>query len=414
MDPATRRFLLTCALLPSVTAAAAECLTGEARAGAILERLARHHYFTQKRVLEEPTYQFHGLFRRFLLARGAAEFAGGERRVFEPCRRTVAPPGAERGSGAPAGGGRSLGRVAPPDPPGRTAARRAGPRPHTGALDYGAAVRSARRRSLAVLLAGRLPHGFRARRRASVALLAWAEVVDSFLMGWGDLAPLDGWIDWLAAHPGPFPGPDIEARCASSMIGAMVWRQPDRSDMDAWAARTLVAVRQVADPDLRLRASINLMQYYLLTCDRRNIFALREEMRPGVRAGHVTPLSAITGRWIDAMAAFWSGDVDAAVQALVEALQWGESHGVHLWDHMIHALGVYGAILKDDEAAAEESLRCMAATLHPERKLGLGHYQCMASARHFAFGNHAQAAVHGELAVRMAREIGGDRLYFPD
>ena len=68
LDPSARDTLARCALLPRATAAQAGALLGDASAGALLERLYRARMFVDKR---GDAYQFHDLFRDFLLERFA-------------------------------------------------------------------------------------------------------------------------------------------------------------------------------------------------------------------------------------------------------------------------------------------------------------------------------------------------------
>ena len=67
-DPEMRQVLLETSLLPKVTAAQAEALTGSSRAGEFLADLARRRYFTDCLPDPERTYQYHPLFREFLLS----------------------------------------------------------------------------------------------------------------------------------------------------------------------------------------------------------------------------------------------------------------------------------------------------------------------------------------------------------
>ncbi|MEO8630275.1 MAG: BTAD domain-containing putative transcriptional regulator, partial [Betaproteobacteria bacterium] len=81
-QPADVRHVLLCtALLPRITPSLASKLTGNPNAGALLDSLHRRHLFTYRRHLEpssrsskcigaqagEPTYEYHALFRAFLL-----------------------------------------------------------------------------------------------------------------------------------------------------------------------------------------------------------------------------------------------------------------------------------------------------------------------------------------------------------
>lgn len=72
-DASDQQVLMASALMPSVPASAAEVLSGQAGAAEILESLARSNYFTVRDIQIEPVYEFHPLFRAFLLARAQRE-----------------------------------------------------------------------------------------------------------------------------------------------------------------------------------------------------------------------------------------------------------------------------------------------------------------------------------------------------
>ncbi len=68
VSDAVRMFLVTTAWLPNVSVAAAEALSGNPDAQAILEDLYRRHLFVHRRPGEPPSYLYHALFRTFLQA----------------------------------------------------------------------------------------------------------------------------------------------------------------------------------------------------------------------------------------------------------------------------------------------------------------------------------------------------------
>ena len=75
---ATRDFLLRTAALPRMTPAAAREISGHAEASRMLEDLYRRRLFTDRRFGEQPTYQYHALFRSFLSARAVELLGAGE------------------------------------------------------------------------------------------------------------------------------------------------------------------------------------------------------------------------------------------------------------------------------------------------------------------------------------------------
>ncbi len=80
IDPVAREVLMLTALAPYTTAHMASSITNNKDAGLILNDLYRKHYFVERKTKSEPTYQYHDLFREFLLeqlarTRSAAQLA---------------------------------------------------------------------------------------------------------------------------------------------------------------------------------------------------------------------------------------------------------------------------------------------------------------------------------------------------
>ncbi len=69
-----REVWMKTAFLPRISAALAEMVTGNPQAIRHIEALHRRHLFTDRRVGEGVTYQFHALFRAFLLSRASQAY----------------------------------------------------------------------------------------------------------------------------------------------------------------------------------------------------------------------------------------------------------------------------------------------------------------------------------------------------
>jgi ATP/maltotriose-dependent transcriptional regulator MalT len=79
-DAETKTVLQQTSFLPRVTAKMAEELTGIESAGAILDRLHKQNYFTNKRAGEDPTYEYHPLFQDFLLSQAKQTYSAEQQR----------------------------------------------------------------------------------------------------------------------------------------------------------------------------------------------------------------------------------------------------------------------------------------------------------------------------------------------
>jgi ATP/maltotriose-dependent transcriptional regulator MalT/DNA-binding SARP family transcriptional activator len=73
-----RDFLLKTAFLPKITVKSAEKLTGLSNADSILSALSRDNYFTERHFSTEPVYQYHPLYRDFLMTKAREIFSPQE------------------------------------------------------------------------------------------------------------------------------------------------------------------------------------------------------------------------------------------------------------------------------------------------------------------------------------------------
>src|SRR3990172_2069093 len=78
LDEERRTFLLRTAFLPRMTASMAEKLTGAEHAGPILSEMNRLNQFTKKYLQREPVYEYHDLFREFLVQQASGAFSTEE------------------------------------------------------------------------------------------------------------------------------------------------------------------------------------------------------------------------------------------------------------------------------------------------------------------------------------------------
>jgi LuxR family maltose regulon positive regulatory protein len=87
LDHKTAEFLLKTAFLPKTTAHMAEQLTGEPSAGDILRDMHRNNYFIMRHTGHEAAYEYHPLYRNFLLSRSLTTFSP---ETLSMIRRTAA------------------------------------------------------------------------------------------------------------------------------------------------------------------------------------------------------------------------------------------------------------------------------------------------------------------------------------
>jgi ATP/maltotriose-dependent transcriptional regulator MalT/DNA-binding SARP family transcriptional activator len=424
LPPATQEVLLQAALLPNVSGAAATALTGHDDAGRILTDLHRQNMFTVKRGRGD-VYQFHPLFRESLVNQARATFPPQRLREIQRRAATVLEATGEMEEAAdllreaqdwPALSRLVLEHAAKLVAQGRT----------QRLADWLEAIPAELSERFPWMLywlgACRLPIDLpRAREDferafglferggdADGVLLAWCGIVDSYVYEWGDVHPLDKWIAALAPHlaRGALPTGPIGARVTIGMFCALMYRQPEHPDLPAWEQRARDLALHGTDPALRVMVGLHLLLYYRFTGEIAKAVTFVEILRPVAEAEGVSPLISIA--WY-AMAGFalWTSDSNAQCLATVEqGLKLAEAHGVHLFDFMLLAHGVWVGLNSADLDLATRNLERMRPLVRAERFMERAHYHHLAHIEARFRGAKGRAAEHAANALTCAEQSG--------
>ncbi len=426
----TQEFLLKTGVLPRVTAGVAEQLTGMAGARNVLEELSQNHYFTEKYVEEDPVYIYHPLFREFLLARAAASFSPDEIRSirrraaevlqtpewFEDAAGLFRDAGdwdaltrllvRQAGSLLEQGRSKTLEKWIQSIPP---EIRR-----HSADLTYWTAMaKQPFHPGESRALFEESFHLFKKEKDDKGMLSAWAEMVDSILVQGSDFAALDPWIDWIlkwVREGRSFPSRRIETRVTSALTGALVWRQPWRPQVPKWVERSMSLCREEGHRNLHSLACISMVNYFAWSGNLAQCALVADEIRNAAKISGASPLIVITWKWIEALLYNrTTKSHDLAHRAITEGLEIAGKTGVHLWDHMLYAQGVYAAFNKGDMETARQFLGRLASSLQKDRRQTHFQHQYLSGWYHLLTGDFLQAFRCAEKAVLLAEQTG---MYF--
>ncbi len=384
LDPPTQEFLLKTALLPRMTTKMAEALTGLPAGGAILARLNSQNTFTERRFHYEPVYQYHPLFREFLLSRG--------RRVFRPeevsaLRRWAAALLEDEGETEQAAAvlceardWECLVALILQHAPALLAQGRS--RPLEDWLNHlpavlldatpwllywrGACLMPVDPAS-ARLVYERAFNAFKEHGDVAGTLLSWAGVVETICYGHEDCTLLDRWIgtlDELMGGLGRFPSLEIEARVAAAMVTALAWRAPCRPDFDHWAGRAL-SHRTPATllPNLQTMWAVMRRDYF--AGDSEKFVQAREQFRQLVGSQDCPPMAHLMLSISEARYFDQAGQHEACVKVALQGLAIAKREGIHVLDDELLANAIIGALNANDWRRArgwlDEMRSCHAA-----------------------------------------------------
>jgi DNA-binding SARP family transcriptional activator len=251
---------------------------------------------------------------------------------------------------------------------------------------------------------------FKDRKDVPGIYLSWCGLIDTFIYAWADFVPLDHWISeievLLSQYPA-FPSPEIEERMAYAVFCALMYRQPEHTDLPLWEKRVREIAQSSADFHLRSIVSSHLILYYTWWIgDPAKVSSLVNSLHDSVRSSEISPLTRIV--WSTSAAAHsWMTAEDEKCRSLVEyGLKLADTTGVHVWDFMLMALGCFGTLHAGKLDGADKYLRGMEFILHTTRKADISHYHFHRGWEALSLGNLSHALELMQSALKMGREAG--------
>ena len=427
MDEGTQFFLLETALLPEMTPSMAEKLTGNKLAGRILSRLSGNHFFTERHQTGEPGYRYHSMFREFLLARLGESAGPGE---IELLRNRAAFVLEEAGHIEDAASLYSevenwemlapliLRHAQSLLKQGRNATLkgwlRSMPEKALGSdpwLLYWLGVSRmgydlAGARSVLEKAFGQ----FTGMGDEPGMALSWSCIVDAVILEWNDFHPLDELTSIYFERIEkivPAIAQPVQARVMTAMGLALMNRKPDHPGTASFFDKAVAIALNGNDMDTGLYAMMNANLYYHWVGDSARCDALIEHVGRLALSSHALQVFQLWSYVMHAGRHLWNVEsMEEADRSISEALEFGAKTGLHLWDHILYALGVYSSLMRGEMSKAREYLGEMGAMLTLSRKEVYVIYHFLSCSYQFAKGNFPGALREAESALKFSMETG--------
>ena len=424
-DERSRDFLQKTALLPGITAKAAEELTGEPASKEILSRLARDRYFTQRDAGLEPVYEYHPLFREFLLSRAEGSLSPD---ALGALRRTAARLLYESGAVEDAvdmlrqagDWGGLAGLIISHGPVLIKQGRYALLRGWLDSLPPGLADTN----PWLLFFGGMAATPFFASEAVSFFERAFAlfqeggDIPGSVMAAFGainsiahrgeDFGALDYWFsilnDRLPAI-GSFPDEETEAWIITSMVVALALRETHRPEMEALAGRVAAFKETPATLGPKVHAVLHLFLYYAIN-DVRRSFHFLSILRQLTASHNADPLARVLGRAAEAIYCVQTGAYRELMDAVRSGLELAEKTGVHIHDFWFCMQAVVGLLDCLDLKGSRKWFAMMAPSIDACPPWQKTNYYCHL-ARASLIGEDLDLALgHAELALDCARKAG--------
>ncbi len=429
-DGETRIFLLKTSLLPSMTAGIAKELTSNKKAPAILSDLAQTNCFTLRHVHDKRVhYQYHYLFRQFLLAKVEDEL-GPE--TLGKVKARAARVLLEDGQSEAAAG--LLLECADWD---RLASLITGQAPRL--IKHG--MSDTLERWIRGIPEGvrkvtpwlgywlgccRLPFNpaeslacfenaydeFRASDDFVGMVRAICGVLNSISVEYRDYSQSDRWIETLGELLKSRPGAlsrDLEDHATSSIFYILALRQPGHRDFDMWKERAHRLIEGKGEPDLRMLVGNHLVIHYCWSGDLASASMVLETLRMIPLPEEISPLAKARKISAEQLYYLFADLYGECLKAREEGLEHAGRSGVHIWETQYHLAAALLAVSYGDlqwaEAVFSQVVECF-REMEYVNNLHLSYYYFDAGFHSLVIGDIPFSVVSFEKGLHHARAVG--------
>jgi LuxR family transcriptional regulator, maltose regulon positive regulatory protein len=377
LESVTRDFLLKSALLQIINVEMAEQLTGNASAARLLAGLNRHHLFTERLSGSDGNYQYHPLFREFLLNRLEKEYHS---EGLSCLRWEAAKLLEKRGRWEEAahhysqsGRHEDLAKMVK-----RHARELLVQGRNRVIAEWIACMPSDRLQNDPWLLYWKgissflvdLPHtrmfleramqAFTANNDPSGIYLSWAGIVDTYAFGneWKRLDDCIADFEKLDDEIPLYPSKEIELVASSRMLLALSLRKPDDPEkVVEWLKRVTELLQQNPSFDIQMETIFCMSVYYLWKGEYERNAVLLEHAAVAVRDRLPSPFTLIRIKLMKGIHSWITADYRDALQTLGEGLEVSAKSGVHIYDSLLWSFKAAAEMAPGNLEDAEISLR---------------------------------------------------------
>jgi DNA-binding SARP family transcriptional activator len=427
LDSETTDFLLMSSFLPKMTVHMAEKMTDQDNAGYILNILNRNNFFTEKLLTAEPTYLYHPLFREYLMTQMKASVnPAGLLRV----QRRAATVLEEAGQIEDAIGlylqtsnwesaiRLILGHAQTMMAQGRNKTLESwlGGLPQeivasTPWLLYWSGMSR---------LGFDLPGARKDLKRAFTRFIelndhpgmvvSWSSIVDAVIYEWDDFYPLD---ELLAEYfekiekALPESSPEVQMRAINAIGLALFIRRPDHPRTEEFIERSVLFSLNNNTDYSGLPALMSANIYYSWIGKFSQCDVLLGEVKRLSSSSQASKTDQILAGVMLAGKHLWdASSAEESEKRISEGLKVGTTTGLHFWDHMLFALGIYASLIRGEMNKAEWYLEEMRSGLIPSRKGTYVAYNMLNCLYKFLKGNFAEALNSAESGLMFQEKTG--------
>jgi DNA-binding SARP family transcriptional activator len=240
--------------------------------------------------------------------------------------------------------------------------------------------------------------------------LSWSGAVNSIIHAWDNLKYLDFWLDWFEQKKASgiiFPSEEIEAIVAASVASILYWRMPDHPDKKMWVDRAIVIAQKIQNANIIMQIypqAIMFLNSTGLFNDARNVFNGFKGISQSIR---VNPLIIITNKFAESQ--FYSSSAitdDKSIQAVEDGLKAAQKYGIHVWDVGLYCQGALSSLNLQDLHSAGKFIDKIESVVDIRQRNAYAYYLYLKAWYCLLVGNETDALIFGKKSLQITVETG--------
>ncbi len=231
--------------------------------------------------------------------------------------------------------------------------------------------------------------------------LTCSGIIESYLCGVDDMAPVIGWGDRLQQlfhENNGFPSSTIEAQVLAGLQG-LVYASPHHPLLIKLEKSVDRILRLSDDPTGSFGVATTFTNLSLWRGDFRRVLQILDQMNLHMTSNVVRPVILFNWKAMEANCAWIMQNRAQFTVKIGEALDLAEAHGIVVFKPMLLGIRVIAALAEGDDKQAEKFLKLALEVIHPSQRLALGQCSYYRAAIAVMRGEPTSALEHATLAV---------------
>jgi len=427
-EPQMQDILLKTALLPAFSSAEAVRLTGVDDTERVFSLLTRHHFLSQSRAGNARDYQYHPLYRDFLLSRGRSHFSPEEltalqRKAAQLLEQTGYPEDAAR-LYCEAADRDALVRMVINHAPdllrqGRnktllewlSCIPRDTAEEHPWLLYWSGMCSFPFDMARTRFFLEKALSLFRTALDTEGIYRAWAGIVDTYAFGLDEWQHLDQSIEefeeLIHAYP-LIPSSALNLVVSSRMLFALTLRKTDQPHrVHAWLERVNALLQDNPSLDIQMDTVFSMSVYYLWKGEYHKNIIMLDKAEAEIRHRRPSPFAVIRVKLMKGIHFWITAQYGKARATLSEGLAVSAESGVHVFNSLLWGFRAAAEMASGNLAAAELTLQKQVASfLSLEQTLDLFFYHVNAAWFAILGGKPSLAADHMATIASAVEKMG--------